>query len=80
MFIRLLLAAILAAGLTFDGSLSAHAVDFIHQIPGAFVRHIHRATGRGDRTAGFDRFKQLDFTRPNPAFRVEIDPDAKKWQ
>src|SRR5579884_440364 len=37
-------AAILAAGLAGDRGMTADAVDFLHQIPGSLVGHIHRAS------------------------------------
>jgi hypothetical protein len=38
-------AAVLAAGLPFDGSMTANAVDLVHQVPGPLIRHVHRAAG-----------------------------------
>ena len=73
-------AAVLAAGLPLDRGLLADAIDFIDQIPCPLVGHVHGPPGRGNRTAAVDVFEQQDFARTDPSLRIEIDPNAERWQ
>src|SRR5882757_657029 len=70
-------AAILAAGLPLDGGLAADAVDLVDQVPRPLVGHVHRTARGRDRTAFIDVLQQRDFSRPDPALRIEIDTDAE---
>src|SRR6185437_1912961 len=44
------------------------------------VRHVHRAPGGRNRAAGPDVFRKLDFSGPDPALGIQIDPDTQGRQ
>ena len=71
---------IMTAGLPVHRRLPADAVDLVDQVPGALVGHVHGAAGRRDRAELADILQKLDLARPDPAFGIEVDAHAERWQ
>jgi len=59
--------------MAFDQRLGEHAVEFVDQIPGAFIRHLHRLRGPGDRSVLADEFEELDPAVANVAIPFEVN-------
>src|SRR5262249_12351682 len=71
---------VLATGLPLDRRLAADAVDFIDQVPGALVGHVHGAAGGRNRAELSNVLQQLDFAGPDAPFRIKVDAYAQRRQ
>src|SRR6185437_10341414 len=72
--------AALAAGFGLDQGRTKTAIHRVDQQPGAAIRHAERARCAADRSAGFDRFQQVDLARTDgdvvaaAEAKPELDP------
>ncbi len=71
-------AAMLAAGLREDDRLAEDLAEFVDEIPGPAIGHLHGAARRRDRAGAGDRLQQGDLARADAALRVEVDADAER--
>src|SRR5262249_17285471 len=69
-------AAIPAAGLARNCSMAADAVDFLDQVPGPLVGHVHRPSRGRDVAEVPDVLQQLNLARPDPLLGIKIDAKA----
>jgi hypothetical protein len=72
-------ATLVAAHPANDNVMLTDASDFIDEIPGMLVRHVHHPACNGDRTASVDCFKQAYLARTDAVFRIEVNAYLQRW-